>query len=88
MQFNFFWFTSSPILNLIIATVFWFVLAVVCMNVCKRGGDKKPSALAYIGYAIAAFGMGLISVAGTYSFMLAAPLIIVGLVIVAFASRR
>lgn len=86
MQFNFWWFTSDPGTNIIIATAIWFVLSVVCLRSCNKGQEIHP--VAYIGYAISSFGMAFISVAGIYGFSIGTPFVIIGLVIVFITGRK
>jgi hypothetical protein len=44
--------------------------------------------IGYLGYAIASFGMAFTSVAGVYAISIAAPFLIVGLIIVTIAGRK
>lgn len=88
MQFNFWWFTSDPGTNIIIATVIWFVISVVCQRSCGKGKNQELHPIAYLGYAIASFGMAFVSVAGYYAVTFAAPFLLIGMFIVIIAGRR
>ena len=81
MQFNFWWFTSNAGTNIIIATVIWFFLFVICQKMCSKEQETHP--LVYIGYAIASFGAGLYSVAGVSSAgLLGAGIALIGFILV------
>jgi len=86
VQFNFWWFTSDPGTNIIIATVIWFMLSVCCQRSCSKNQKMHP--VGYVGYAIASFGMAFTSVAGVYGFSIAAPFVFVGIIITLVAGRK
>lgn len=86
MQFNFWRFTSDTGTNIIIAAAIWFVLSIICQRSCSKGQGVHPGA--YLGYAIASFGMAITSVVGVYGITIAAPFLFIGIIIVLVSSRR
>ncbi|MHA1577984.1 MAG: hypothetical protein ACTSU3_11545, partial [Candidatus Thorarchaeota archaeon] len=52
---------------------------------CSRNQELHP--VAYLGYAIASFGMAFGSVVGIYGYTFGAPLIFVGMIIVFFSRK-
>ncbi|NHI90029.1 MAG: hypothetical protein EAX87_10950 [Candidatus Thorarchaeota archaeon] len=80
MQFNFWWFTSDPSTNIIIATIIWFIICSVCQRSC--GKDQTIHPAAYIGYGVASFGMAFTSVFGIYGITFGAPFVFIGILLV------
>jgi len=84
VQFNFWRFTSDTGTNIIIAAAIWFILSIICQRSCSKGQGVHPGA--YLGYAVASFGMAITSVMGVYGITVAAPFLVVGLIIVVVSS--